>query len=161
VSAPTGNKDRASYEASRDALRTFLACMPPGARVWYSDPSVPAEPTCASVSGLAMDRRGRALVGRLLRRLSRERKEIEGGRGFEIMSLDDYKAYVQRASSRVVSAAGRARQVAENAMLLEELPSGEETRLAAYAAGLGTVEAAVKGLFEPPKPRKDSMQRDK
>ena len=147
-----------SYEEQRDRLRQFLGSLEPGARVSYSDPSVPAEATCESVSGIKMDRRGRALVSRLLRRLRLERTEIEGGRGFVVMSLEDYHAHVYRKTCRVASAAVRAREVAETALRLPDLSQSEANTLRSYAAGMGLAEASMRGMFDPPPVKKLPMK---
>ena len=151
-------KTNEPHEIARDALRKFLADLPHGARVMYSDPSFPAEPTCASVSGLTMDHRGKALVSRLLRRLNRERVEIEDGRGFELMDADTHRSYVNRGTSRAIAGARRAREIAEIATGLPGLAESERQRLRTYAGGMGVVEAAMRGAFEPPPVNKPAMK---
>jgi hypothetical protein len=138
------------YEIQREKLRSFLVDLKPGTRVWYADASVPEEPTCESVSGLEMNRNGKALVRRLLRRAGLEREEIKGGRAFETMSLATWESHVARATCRTAASARRARSVAESALRLPGLPSSESARLSAYAAGMGMAEASVMGAFSAP-----------
>ena len=155
---PHMTNESIAYEEQRDRLRTFLAGLSPGARVWYSDPSVPSEPTCASVSGWIMDRRGKARVGRLLRRLGLERLEIEDGRAFVMMSTDDYSAHVYRATSRTAAAVRRAREVAESATRLPDMPGAEVAKLRTFAAGMGLLEETARGAYDPPPVRRPELK---